>query len=280
MEIFDTHFHLSDEETFEGFLNKCSDDLKLASKDFVTPADKLLMLCAGSDHAESVQAMKSAEYAENVYFSCGIHPHAAADYLQKGRQDFSIFKNHKKLVAIGEIGLDYFYDFSDEKSQKTVLEEFLQLALDWNLPAMLHLRDKDNCRKVYDDALAMLENFARSGGRFVIHCYAGNAEDAEKFLAMGGYFGVTGMYTFKAASNIREAIAAVPDDRILIETDSPYLAPVPYRGRSNTPGMVPLVARALGAERQMPPEKAVEIYSANGRRFYGIRDLEDRALSC
>ena len=235
MEIFDTHFHLSDEETFESFLNKCGDDLKLSAKDFTVPVDSLLMLCAGSNYAESVQAMKFAEYAENVYFSCGIHPHAAVEYLQGEKPDFSIFRNHAKLVAIGEIGLDYFYDFSDEASQKKVLEEFLQLALDWNLPAMLHLRDKDNSRKVYDDALAMLGAFANDGGRFVIHCYAGSAADAEKFLELGGYFGVTGMYTFKAATNIREAISVIPTDRLLIETDSPYLAPVPFRGRTNTP---------------------------------------------
>ncbi|MBQ4328421.1 MAG: TatD family hydrolase [Lentisphaeria bacterium] len=270
MEIFDTHFHLSAEDTFEDFLSRCRNDLQLASKDFAVPVDRLLMLCAGSNCAESVRAMEFAGYAENVYFSCGIHPHAATEYLAGEKPDFSIFLNHEKLAAVGEIGLDYFYDFSDEASQKTVLEEFLQLALEWNLPAMLHLRDKDNCRKVYDDALAMLGPFAGAGGRFVIHCYAGNAADAEKFLALGGYFGVTGMYTFKAASNIREAIAVVPDERILIETDSPYLAPVPYRGRSNTPGMVPLVALALGAQRQMLPEKAAEIFSANGRRFYGI----------
>ena len=116
----------------------------------------------------------------------------------------------------------------------------------------------------------MLADFSAAGGRFVIHCYAGNAADAEKFLAMGGFFGVTGMYTFKAANNIREAIAVIPDERLLIETDSPYLAPVPFRGRSNTPGMVALVAQALGAARNMTPEAAAELFTANGKKFYNI----------
>lgn len=270
MELFDTHFHLPDEETFAGFMEKSHADLLIASKDFRNPVDKLLMLCAGSDHAESVRAKEFAGVCESVYYACGIHPHAATEYLKGEKPDFSIFKGDKKLLAIGEIGLDYFYDFSDEKSQKLVLEEFLALALEWKLPAMLHLRDKDGCRKVYDDAIDMLSPFVSDGGRFVIHCYAGNAADAEKFLALGGYFGVTGMYTFKAADNIREAISLVPDDRLLIETDSPYLAPVPFRGRSNTPGMVALVAQSLGASRQMTPEKAAEIFTANGRNFYRI----------
>ena len=135
---------------------------------------------------------------------------------------------------------------------------------------MLHLRDKDKIFQAYSDALAMLKDFTAAGGRFVIHCYAGNREYAEKFLELGGFFGVTGMYTFKAAVNIREVIAAIPDDRLLIETDSPYLAPVPYRGRSNTPGMVALVARALGCDRGMTPENAAELFTANGKRFYRI----------
>ena len=269
MELFDTHFHFDGKETFAEFLRRTYDDLALAAENFNCKPEKVLMLCAGSDFEESCRAKKFADNAGEVFFAAGIHPHAAAGYLQTP-QDFSIFKDQKKLLAVGEIGLDYFYDFSDQTSQKKVLEEFLALALAWDKPAMLHLRDKDDSRQVYDDALAMLADFSAAGGRFVIHCYAGNAADAEKFLAMGGFFGVTGMYTFKAANNIREAIAVIPDERLLIETDSPYLAPVPFRGRSNTPGMVALVAQSLGASRQMTPEKAAEIFTANGRRFYRI----------
>ena len=154
------------------------------------------------------------------------------------------------------------------------LDEFLELALLWDLPAMLHLRDKENSRQVYQDALDMLTPFSQAGGRFVIHCYAGNAADAEKFLELGGYFGAGGMYTFKAAGNIRDALAVVPTERLLIETDSPYLTPVPYRGKSNTPGMVALVARALGIDRQMLPEKAAEVFTGNAIKFYRIGDLE------
>ncbi len=271
MELFDTHFHFDGKETFAEYLRRCYDDLAIAAENFRNKPDKLLMLCAGSDFEESCLAMDFAGNAAEVSFAAGIHPHAAAGYL-KERKDFSIFKNHPKLLAVGEIGLDYFYDLSDQKSQKQVLTEFLELALQWDKPAMLHLRDKDNCRKVYDDALAILEDFSRAGGRFVIHCYAGNAADAEKFLAMGGFFGVTGMYTFKAANNIREAICVIPDDRLLIETDSPYLAPAPFRGRSNTPGMVALVAQALGAARKMTPEDAAELFTANGKKFYNLKD--------
>ena len=271
MEIFDTHFHLDPEDDFSSFLQRSYDDLRLACSDYREVPSKLLMLCAGGSYAGSLQAMEFADYAEEVWFSCGVHPHDAAEY-HLDRRDFSIFKDHRKLLAIGEIGLDYFYGFSDRDTQLSVLQEFLDMALDWDKPAMLHLRDKDNCRQAYDDALALLSGFSNAGGRFVIHCYAGNQDDARKFLDMGGYFGVTGMYTFKAAHNIRETISIIPDDRLLIETDSPYLAPVPYRGRNNTPGMVALVAASLGASRQLPPEASTALFTANGKRFYRIKE--------
>lgn len=269
MELFDTHFHFDGEESFESFLDRCQADLSVAAGSFCRKPEKLLMLCAGGSYSGSLLARDCALSVPEVYFSCGVHPHSASEYLADKR-DFSIFKGEKKLLAIGEIGLDYFYDLSDRQSQLTVLEEFLALALEWDLPAMLHLRDKDNIFTAYDDALSMLKNFSSAGGRSVIHCYAGNAAYAEKFLALGCYFGVTGMFTFKAAGNIREAISVIPDDRLLIETDSPYLAPVPFRGRSNTPGMVALVARALGSSRNMTPEEAAEKFTANGKKFYRI----------
>ncbi len=273
MRLFDTHFHLDKECTFEEYLQKCASDLQLAAKDFKNVPEKLLMLCAGSNFDESFRAMKFAEFAPEVYFACGVHPHDAAGYL-KDKADFSIFTGHRKLLAVGEIGLDYFYDYSDPDSQKKVLDEFLELALLWDLPAMLHLRDKENSRQVYQDALDILTPFCLAGGRFVIHCYAGSAADAEKFLELGGYFGAGGMYTFKAAHNIREALAVIPTERLLIETDSPYLAPVPYRGKSNTPGMAALVAQAVGSDRQMLPEKAAEVFTGNAIKFYRIGDLE------
>lgn len=269
MELFDTHFHFDGGESFESFIRRSYDDLSLAAADFRQKPDKLLMLCAGGNYNGSLRAMEFSGVAEEVYFSCGVHPHDAADYLQS-REDFSIFKGTEKLLAVGEIGLDYFYDYSDRDSQKQVLQEFLDLALSWGLPAMLHLRDKDNCFDAYEDALSMLRVFSASGGRFVIHCYAGNSDYADEFLALGGFFGVTGMYTFKAADNIRQTINRLPLERLLIETDSPYLAPVPYRGRSNTPGMTALVAAALGASCGMTPEKAVEFFSGNGKRFYSL----------
>ena len=269
MELFDTHFHYDGEVTPAEYLAQINADLELNSGVFTTPVEKLYLLCAGGSVAGSFRAAEFAEAVENACFSAGVHPHDAAEYRRDGG-DIAPLRNHAKLRAIGEIGLDYFYDLSDRQVQREVLAEFLQVALQWDLPAMLHLRDKDGVWDAYEDALALLTDFHADGGRFVIHCYAGNEAYADKFLALDGYFGVTGMYTFKAAQNIRRVISRIPLEKLFIETDSPYLAPVPYRGRTNTPGMVGRVAAALAFDRNMTPEAAAAVFTANGKNFYRI----------
>ncbi|MCI5778301.1 MAG: TatD family hydrolase [Lentisphaeria bacterium] len=269
MELFDTHFHLDGDVGAETALAAMRADWARIAERFREPLTRLYLLCAGGTPEESSRARKFAEAVPDGYFAAGIHPHeAAANRRRCG--EFAEFRGHAKLKAVGEIGLDYFYDFSEPAIQREVLAEFLALALEWDLPAMLHLRDRDGADGAYRDALEYLRDFAAAGGRFVVHCYAGDAGFAEKFLELGGYFGVTGLYTFKAASNVREALARIPTERLLIETDSPYLTPVPYRGRPNTPAMVGLVAERLGADRGMTPEEAAAAFTANGKRFYNI----------
>lgn len=269
MELFDTHFHWDGEGSPAEYMQQVNSDMELNSALFNQPVDKFYLLCAGGSVAGSYRAAEFAGAVENAFFSAGVHPHDAAEYRRSGG-DISALRENPKLRAVGEIGLDYFYDLSERSIQQQVMAEFLELALRWDLPAMLHLRDKDGIWGAYDDALAMLKDFHAAGGRFVIHCYAGNEEYAEKFLELDGFFGVTGMYTFKAAHNVRSAIARIPLEKLFIETDSPYLAPVPYRGRVNTPGMVGRVAAALGADRGLTPEAAAEIFTANGKKFYHI----------
>lgn len=129
-----------------------------------------------------------------------------------------------------------------------VFRRFLELALAWDLPAIVHLRDKDGVWTAYEDGLALLTPSRPAGGRFVVHCFSGTPAWAEKFLALGACLGVTGLVTFNRADNIRETLAVIPDDRLLIETDSPYLAPVPHRGVENHPGFLVLIAARVAAE--------------------------------
>ncbi len=271
MKIFDTHFHLppESENSFTGFDSAMNEHLLQAAQKLVltdTPFE-VCRLAAGGEFSDSLRAMEYARSRENAFFSCGVHPHQAAEYLQN-REDFSIFRGKKSLVAVGEIGLDYFYEESPVAEQRQVFDEFLALALEWKLPAMLHIRDKEDSFDAGNDALARLTGFAGAGGRFVIHCCTIPEEKIEPFLDLGAMIGVTGMVTFKRAENVRAMLKKVPTERLLLETDSPYLAPVPFRGKENTPGLLPLAAQALAVERDMSLEELCRVTTENAERFY------------
>jgi len=257
MELFDTHFHYYDK-------GQSPDEYY---EEIKTPELKYL-LAAGADFEESLAARRFAEEIENSWFSAGVHPHSATEL--KNIKSFDEFKGHDKLVAIGEIGLDYFYDNSPRKIQRSVMEQFLLLALEWNLPAIVHLRDVDGKFDAYADGLTMLKDFARDGGNFVVHCFSGTPEWAEKFLELGAFLGVTGLVTFPRATNIRETLAVIPNERLLIETDSPYLAPVPYRGKTNNPGYVIKVAEKIAEERACSVEEIAELTTNNAMRLFAL----------
>ena len=271
IKLFDTHFHLPDdvENGIAGFDAEMSGHLTQSAGALTLPPEEfeLSMLAAGGDHTSSVFARDYAKTHANCYYSCGVHPHQAAEYL-KNPEDFSIFKNDPKLVAIGEIGLDYFYEESPIAEQITVFEKFLALALEWNLPAMLHIRDKNDSFDAAEDALVRLKDFVAAKGRFVIHCCTIPADKISRFLDLGAMIGVTGMITFKRAENVREMLREVPLDRLILETDSPYLAPVPFRGKPNTPGLLPLAAQALAIEKGLTLSELGELTTANAERFY------------
>ena len=230
---------------------------------------ELFLTAVGGDYLESLRAREFASVVPRCWFAAGVHPHQAAAFLEE-RRDFSIFRGDPRLVAVGELGLDYYYELSEREKHCRVFSEFLDLALEWNLPAVVHLRDRDGSDAAYRDGLTLLSSFAASGGRFAVHCYAGSREYMEEYLALGAYVGVTGMVTFRAADNIRRNLAAVPEERLLIETDSPYLAPVPFRGRENTPGLLVLAAAAAAAVRGATLEELAGMTMNNALEFFRI----------
>ena len=257
MELFDTHFHYYDKGQSP---REYYEEIKIPELKY--------LLAAGADFEESRTARRFAEEIENSWFSAGVHPHSAAEF--ESMAAFDEFKGHDKLAAIGEIGLDYFYDNSPRKIQRSVMEQFLVLALQWNLPAIVHLRDVDGKFDSYTDGLAMLKDFAADGGRFVVHCFSGTPGWAEKFLELGAFLGVTGIVTFPRATNIRETLEVIPNGRLLIETDSPYLAPVPYRGKTNNPGYVIKVAEKIAEERDRAVEEIAELTTSNAFRLFNL----------
>ena len=275
MRLFDTHFHFGGEATPLEFMGAARDDLRLALEK-AGIADRpvgLFVAAMGGDYLESLRAREFCAVIPESRFAAGVHPHNAEAYLETP-QDFSPFFADPKLVAVGELGLDYFYELSDREAQQRVFGKFLDLALEHELPAVVHLRDRDGALDAYRDGLDLLTPFAAKGGRFVVHCYAGNAEYLKRFLDLDAYAGVTGMVTFKAAENIRENLRLIPDDRLLVETDSPYLAPVPFRGKANTPGLVALVAAAAAKVRETTVEALAELTTRNAMSFYHLDEAE------
>ncbi len=270
MEIFDTHFHYYGESSPVEFCREMLAEAAAPPQGDILVPDTIRLMAVGGDFLESRRAAEFAQVIDAANFAVGVHPHQAAAFLAEEAADFGEFRNHPKLSAVGELGLDYYYEQSERGVQKTVFGRFLELASEWGLPAIVHIRDKDGCDDAYRDAFDLLKPFAAAGGAFVVHCFSGTPQWAERFLELGGYCGMTGMVTFGRAGNIRETLRVIPDGRLLIETDSPYLAPVPHRGRRNHPGYLVLIADRIARERGRAVEEIIELTTANGRRFFRI----------
>ena len=271
MRLYDTHFHFTGESTPGEYLAAVAADCERAAAALKseTGIPELWYTCVGGDHMESLRAREFSRVVPHCRFAAGVHPHEAAEHL-KTKEDFSCFRDDPLLVAIGELGLDYYYELSDRQAQRQVFSEFLDLALAWDRPAVVHLRDRDGADDAYREALELLTPFARSGGRFEVHCFAGTGEYLKRFLDLGAYVGVTGMVTFRAAENIRANLALIPADRLLIETDSPYLAPVPFRGGENTPGLLILAAAEAARVRGTTLEELAELTWRNAAEFFRL----------
>ncbi len=206
-----------------------------------------------------------------IWASVGIHPHEASLANEAADSQMLQWARHPKVIAWGEIGLDYFYDHSPREIQKTVFLQQMELARTVKLPIIIHCRPSDNSENAWDDCLSMISEHWSSGGLGgVLHCFTGSVEHARRALDMDFMISFAGNITFPKVQPIRDAAQMVPLDRMLIETDSPYLAPIPHRGQRNEPAFVKEVARQIGDLRNLPAE---EIGARTTRNFYKLFGL-------
>ncbi len=216
---------------------------------------------AASNLAGAREGLRLAARYKYLYCAAGIHPHdakdAPADYLLQLRELLA----QPKIVALGEIGLDYHYDFSPREAQRRLFEEQLALAGELELPVIVHDRE------AHADTLALLQKYRPRG---VVHCFSGSAEMARQVAALGMYIGFTGVITFKNARQPLEALRAVPRKRLLIETDAPYMAPEPYRGRRCDSSMLTEVVRVVSRELGVSPQEAADTTAENAARLFNI----------
>ena len=216
-------------------------------------------------------AIKLAEQYEGVYATVGIHPHEAALAASTDFDELTTLARHPKILGWGEIGLDYFYDHSPREIQQQVFVQQMELARAAKLPVIIHCRPSDNSDNAWEDTLNLIgEHWASSGLGGVMHCFTGTVAHARASLDLGFIISFAGNITYPKAQNIRDSAAMVPLDRMLIETDSPYLAPVPHRGKRNEPAFVREVAAQIGQLRGMPAKEIGAATSKNFRSFFKL----------
>ena len=216
-------------------------------------------------------AVNLADKYEMVYATIGIHPHEAELAKDSDFSQLEDLARNKKVVAWGEIGVDYYYDHSPRETQKSVFIRQMELARSAKLPIVIHCRPSENSENAWEDCLALVEQHWKSCGfGGVLHCFTGTWAHAKRALDLGFMISFAGNVTFPKAQQIRDSALQVPLDRMLIETDSPFLAPVPYRGKRNEPALVKEVARQIGELRGLSTEQVGALTSENFYRFFSI----------
>ncbi len=253
--LFDTHAHYDDDWFDE------DRDTLLAS---LPKKGVGLIVNPGITVETSRRAIAMAEKYPHVYAAVGIHPENCHDFVPQQIDELRKLARHPKVVAIGEIGLDYYWDTNPPKEfQQEVLRAQLALARELKLPVIIHDRD------AHADTLAIVKEFPEVTG--VFHCYSGSVEDARTLVKMGWMLSFNGAATFKNARKAPEVIAEVPMEQLMIETDAPYLAPVPHRGKRNDSGLVYLVAEKIAQIKGLTAEEVETVTWENGKRFFGIK---------
>lgn len=255
--FFDTHCHLY-EERFDADREQIMDDMQAQG----------FMPCVlvGADMPSSYQSRTLAYTRPWLYFAAAVHPHDAKDYTDAAHAELLALMQDDKCVAWGEIGLDHYYDHSPRDVQRDVFVRQLEAAREIGKPVIFHVRD------AHGEVTDLLRERKGSLPQGVMHCYSGSWEQAEIYLDMGFYISLAGPVTFKNANKLLDVARCVPENRLLIETDSPYLSPEPLRGRRNDPRNVRFVAEKVAELRGMTPEALGDLTRANGMRLFGIKE--------
>ena len=250
--LFDTHAHL-DDRAFDQDRTELLESLK----------NQGLIMNPGCSLESSEHAVALANQYDFVYAAVGSHPDAADEVDESVIRKYrAMCKENPKVKAIGEIGIDYHYEDIPRELQLKAFRMQMELAKELKLPAIVHERE------AHEDGLAVIREFAEVTG--VFHCYSGSLEMAKVLVDKGWYIGFTGVLTFKNARKALEVAAGIPHDRIVIETDCPYMAPEPFRGKRNHPGYIYRMAEKLAQLWEMPLEQVQEITTQNGKNLYRI----------
>jgi TatD DNase family protein len=251
---FDSHCHL----------HICEQEVSL--EDLLTRATTNgveQMVAIGIEVASSERALDIAHKHEGVYSSAGVHPNDATSWTEEAGQRIDELLAHDEVVAVGETGLDFYRDHTPPNVQRAAFRDHVKLAKGHNKPLVIHTRDSTT---------AAIEELEAAGPpeKLIFHCWSGNTDELRRAIELGAHVSFAGNVSFKSAGVLREAALLVPDDRLLVETDSPYLAPVPHRGKPNEPAFVAAVGRAVAEARDQDEAEIARATTANARRIFGL----------
>jgi TatD DNase family protein len=258
MRLIDSHAHID-------FPQFAEDRDAMLDRARAAGVQTILAIGTGAGPEKLDSAIPYAEQHDWIYTSIGVHPHEAKQLTPEHLDQLTRLAKHPKVIAWGEIGLDYFYDHSPRDVQDRVFREQLALAHQAKLPVIIH------CRDAWPDTLQILEEAWRPTGLGgILHCFTSTLEDAQRGLDMGFLISFAGNSTYPKAANIRDVAKSLPLENILIETDSPFLAPQGYRGKRNEPAYVGEVAKAIASVRNLGPEDIATATTANFQRFFKL----------
>ncbi len=254
--LFDTHVHLNARQ----FIEDREEVITRARENGVSK-----MIVVGFNAETIPLAIEIAEMYEGIYAAVGWHPVDAIDYEEGHLSWLESLTSHPKVVALGEMGLDYYWDMSPKAVQEKVFRQQIRLAKRLNMPIIIHNREATS------DIIRILQEEEAESIGGIMHCFSGTVQDVQPCLDMNFYISIGGPVTFKNAHEIKEVAKIVPLDRLLIETDAPYLAPLPYRGKRNEPAYVTLIAEEIAELRNIDYARLCQVTTTNALRFFNIK---------
>lgn len=257
--LIDSHCHLN----YPGLAERQGEVLANARK-----AGVIAFLNISTRQGEWTDVITTAEREEDVFASVGIHPHEADQHAQMGKDALLAAACHPRVIAIGESGLDYYYDKSDRTVQQALFRMHIAVARETGLPLVIHTRDADA-----DTATILADEMAQGAFPALIHCFTASPEFGRQVLELGLMISISGIVTFKNARQLQDFVKEIPSDRLLVETDSPFLAPVPHRGKTCEPAFVADTARFVADLRGQSVEELAETTCANFRRLFAKANL-------
>ena len=254
--MIDSHCHLDHEPMFSDLnnvLTRCKEN----------GVEKILSICTTKDSFHKI--IEIIKIDPIIYGTYGIHPHEANTDLVTKEEIIKNVSSNKKIIAIGESGLDFYYNHSSKEKQISSFKSHIEAAINLNVPIIVHSRNAEI------ETFNILNEYKKSKPKILMHCFTGSTEFANKLLTLGSYFSASGIITFKKSSDLRETFRLIPDDKLLIETDSPYLAPEPMRGRKNEPSYIKHTLEKLAVIKNSDVDKIDRVTSQNFNILFNLK---------